>query len=117
VVDAQERFGISADGTTTYDTSMSARQNKIRIEFYGIPRQRVGSPGYHLPVNQQEIQLSELIEQLTQRFPSLQPDCFSQGLISPNVKLSLDGDHFVTDIDAWINIRQTLLVMSADAGG
>ena len=96
---------------------MSARQNKIRIEFYGIPRQRVGSPGYHLPVNQQEIQLSELIEQLTQRFPSLQPDCFSQGLISPNVKLSLDGEHFVTDIDAWINIRQTLLVMSADAGG
>jgi molybdopterin converting factor small subunit len=84
----------------------------MRVEFFGIPRERAG-------VNELEVQaktLGELFGMLAARFPSLGELVQSDRLRSP-ILANLNGDRFVSDPATQLNEADCVLILSADAGG
>lgn len=84
----------------------------MRVEFFGIPRERAG-------VDQLELQaetLGELFATLTTRFPSLGELVQSDRLRSP-ILANLNGDRFVSDPATQLTEADCVLILSADAGG
>jgi sulfur-carrier protein len=84
----------------------------MRVEFFGIPRERAG-------VDQLELQaktLGELLGMLAARFPSLGELVQNDSLRSP-VLANLNGDRFVRDPATQLNEADCVLILSADAGG
>jgi sulfur-carrier protein len=84
----------------------------MRVEFFGIPRERAG-------VDQLELQartLGELLGLLAARFPSLRELVQNDSLRSP-VLANLNGDRFVSDPATQLNEADCVLILSADAGG
>ena len=88
----------------------------IRVEFYGIVRQRAGVAKVELP-RIKSTSLGDVIAALTERFPLLEGECFEQGRFCPGFICNIDGDRFVMDPDTPLDTSCTLLIMSADAGG
>jgi molybdopterin converting factor small subunit len=89
----------------------------IRVEFYGIARQRAATESWTVPLSHDSITLSELWTGLTQRFPRLLFDAAESRTLSPYFAYNVDGTHFVVDGSTKLHAGQTLLIMSADAGG
>ncbi len=86
---------------------------RIRVEFYGVARQRTGIAMIRLPANQ-GLTLDALWAQLRGQFPRLDA---CDTLAPPMYRVNLDGHHFVTDPKTPIHSGQSVLIMSADAGG
>ncbi|MSR32723.1 MAG: hypothetical protein EXR99_14585 [Gemmataceae bacterium] len=84
-------------------------ENVVKVEFFGIPRKRVGlaacltQPG----------SLREILQELQTRFPSL--DCANKA--HPEFLISLDGACFISLDSTPVLAGQTLVLLSADAGG
>lgn len=92
----------------------------ITVEFFGIPRQRTGTPHATVPAGT----LGEVLHRLGQEFPDFARDCLAPGEQSQLQKhlqkhflASVDNNHFVTDPATQLADGQTLLILSADAGG
>ncbi len=65
----------------------------------------------------QSVSLEGLWRQLMARFPELEvSDDVKHGAISI-YRINLDGDRFITDPLTQIRSGQSVLIMSADAGG
>ncbi len=89
----------------------------VRIEFYGIVRQRVGQAVWEANIVEDAISLREIFRQLERQFPALAGDCLQDGRLTADYLVSLDGNTFVTDPDLSVQPGQTVLILSADAGG
>ena len=84
----------------------------MRIEFFGIPRQRAG-------VSELEIEgetLGQVLETLANRVPSL-GDFIRAGRLHPTFAANLNGDRFVDDPLTRLAADDRVLILSADAGG
>ena len=88
----------------------------IRVEFFGIPRQRAGVAQVDVPCDD-SMSLNDLLAVLTRQFPDLAAECFRDGRIREGYIASLDGRQFVTDPSWDISSGESLLIMSSDAGG
>ncbi|MDP7016807.1 MAG: MoaD/ThiS family protein [Pirellulaceae bacterium] len=88
----------------------------IRVEFYGVPRQRAGVSSVELPARA-EITLGAVLTELAGQFPELAVDCISGESLQRAAAVSLDGDRFVRDPATLLSDGQCLLLLSADAGG
>jgi len=87
----------------------------IRIEFYGIARQRAGVGELVLSTAPQS--LSRLLLEVGRRFPGFGKECLVNGQLDRTLAVNLDGNQFVTDPDTSIRDGQCVLILSADAGG
>jgi molybdopterin converting factor small subunit len=84
----------------------------MRVEFLGIPRERVG-------VAELEVQadtLGQLLLALENRFPSLS-GLIESGRLHSSFRANLNGDKFVSDPRTRLSASDCLLILSADAGG
>lgn len=88
----------------------------VRVEFYGIPRERARVDSVEITVAD-SIQLGDLLRQLADRFPHFAPDCMDGGLLRSNIAANVDGQRFVTDPETTLVAGMCLLLMSADGGG
>ena len=88
----------------------------VRVEFYGVPRQRTGQSSIDLPVRG-SVPLGTILAQLGQMFPKLAADCLEGNRIRPGYVVNVDGNQFVLDPESLIDDNTSLLLMSADAGG
>jgi molybdopterin converting factor small subunit len=82
----------------------------VRVEFFGIPRERAG-------VAELEIQaetLGDLFVTLATRFPSLGE--LAQSGRSPFLA-NLNGNRFVSDPGTRLSETDCVLILSAEAGG
>ena len=84
----------------------------MRVELFGIPRERAGVAELEL----QAETLGQLLSTLAVRFPSLGELVHSGRLQSP-ILANLNGDRFVTDPATRLNEADCVLILSADAGG
>jgi molybdopterin converting factor small subunit len=92
--------------------------SRIRVEFFGIPRQRAGIAETVLEFNGDEaIELRTLFRILTQQIPSLEGECLRDGQLSKGYIVNIDGQHFVSDSQGAVSDGAAVLIMSADAGG
>ena len=90
----------------------------IRVEFFGIPRIRVGAAA----VSSHGNSLGEVLADLAERFPGFARDCLES--VGPNewtlnemFVANLEGDRFIRDRATPLDDSAVLLIMSADAGG
>jgi molybdopterin converting factor small subunit len=84
----------------------------MHVEFLGVSRQRAG-------VAELEVQadtLGQLLGTLAAQIPSLGEIIASDRLHSAFVA-NLNGDHFVSDPATRLNQNDSVLILSADAGG
>jgi hypothetical protein len=95
------------------------RGMRIRIEFYGIPRQRAAVPNIEMHcANRDAVQMTEVLNWLRGELPALAADCFTDDhRLRRGYSANINAERFVTDGDAALVHGDTLLLMSADAGG
>ena len=86
----------------------------MRIELYGIARQRAG-------LETVEVQASDLrgaLRGLAERFPALVPEVIGpNGLLTLHYLASLNGERFIADPDTPLAADDVLLILGAQAGG
>jgi molybdopterin converting factor small subunit len=85
----------------------------IRVELFGIPRDRAGVA----QATAQGAQVGDVLAELAERFPRLAETCFDGQRLRPGYVANLNGDCFVTDPATPLKPGDSLLILSADAGG
>ncbi len=84
----------------------------MRVEFLGIPRERVGIAALELDANT----LGQLLTALEHRFPTF-GDVVDGGRLRPTFVANLNGDQFIRDPLTRLTATDCVLILSADAGG
>ncbi len=85
----------------------------VRVEFYGIPRQRAGVAAVDVDARD----LREALRALSSINPRLAASCFDGDRLLGSYFANINGQRFTTDPDAVLESGDTLLILSADAGG
>ena len=96
---------------------MAAKPTTLRVEFYGIPRVRAGVSETELEIPAGVVTLADVLRMLAARFPDLAETCFVGDALHESCAANLGGRRFLRDRSARFAAGQTLLLMSADAGG
>jgi molybdopterin converting factor small subunit len=84
----------------------------MHVEFFGVPRERAG-------VSELEVHadtLGQLLGTLAERMPSLS-EIIQRDRLHPAFVANLNGDRFVTDPGTPLGVGDSVLILSADAGG
>jgi molybdopterin converting factor small subunit len=84
----------------------------MRVELLGIPRERAGVGELELEADT----LGQLLVALAVRFPSL-GELITADQLQPSVVANLNGDRFVSDPGTELKEGDSVLILSADAGG
>jgi len=84
----------------------------MRVELLGVPRERAGVAELELQADT----LGQLLAALVIRYPSLGELITAEGL-QPSVVANLNGDRFVRDPGTELKEGDSVLILSADAGG
>jgi molybdopterin converting factor small subunit len=87
-------------------------ENIMRVELLGLARERAGVAELELQAHT----LGELLTALAARFPSL-GELITVNRLQPSVVANLNGDHFVSDPLTQLSEGDSVLILSADAGG
>ena len=85
----------------------------IRIEFYGIPKQRAGVDA----IDVEAATLGEALQQLSEQLPQFADACLSEGRLQPSFLANINGENFTTDPQTPLESGDAVLILSADAGG
>jgi len=84
----------------------------MRVEFLGIPRERVGMA----ELDVEAATLGELLTTLERRFPTL-VEVVQSGCLRAAFAANLNGDRFIRDPQTRLGSNDCVLILSADAGG
>ena len=84
----------------------------VHIELLGVPRERAGLAELDLEADT----LGQLLVALVVRFPSL-GELITADQLQPSVVANLNGDRFVSDPRTPLTKDDSILILSADAGG
>lgn len=85
----------------------------VQVELFGIVRVRAGTAMTTAEGNC----LGEVLRDLASRFPSLADCCVEDGRLRPGFTANLNGARFVTAPETPLQDGDTLLLLSAEAGG
>jgi molybdopterin converting factor small subunit len=84
----------------------------MHVELLGVPRERAGVAEVELHADT----LGQLLIALAARFPSL-GELITADRLQPSVVANLNGDRFVSDPQTQLRAGDSVLILSADAGG
>lgn len=85
----------------------------IRVELYGIVRERVGVEA----IDVEAATLGEVFTELEKHSAAFASACLENGTLRAGYLANIDGRTFTTDIDTPVTDGTTVLLLSADAGG
>jgi len=88
----------------------------IRVEFFGIPRSRTGVPTVDLELPAPVV-LDDVWAALRGRFPDFAKDCLTDGNLDARFVANIGGKRFVRARHTQLIDGDSLLILSADAGG
>jgi molybdopterin converting factor small subunit len=91
---------------------LTAWDKIMRVEFFGLPRERAGVAEIEVQVDT----LGQLFGVLAAQFPSL-ADFIGVDQLSASLVANLNGDEFVRDPARRLGKHDRVLILSADAGG
>jgi molybdopterin converting factor small subunit len=86
----------------------------VRVEFYGIPRERAGVEAIEL---RGPATLGQALAMLRGRLPGLAASCLDDDRLKSGYLANVNGERFTTDPAAILRPGDALLILSADAGG
>lgn len=84
----------------------------MRVELFGIPRERAGVAEFELRADT----LGQMLSALLVRCPSL-AELMTTDRLRPSIVANLNGDRFVRDPLTPLKEDDCVLILSADAGG
>ncbi len=92
---------------------------QVTVEFFGIPRQRAGRAVLEvsLPDFETPATLGEILNALACELPEFSHECLVENRLRLGYIANLSGKQFLTDPEALIPPGETVLILSADAGG
>ena len=96
----------------TYARSAS-KAVTIRVEFYGIPRQRAGVD--HVTVEAST--LGEALAAAGRKLPTFADACLAGNRLQPGYLANVNGERFTTNSTTRLGPDDVVLVLSADVGG
>ena len=85
----------------------------MRVEFFGIPRARVGVAELELEAET----LGQLLATLEERFPSLGQLVQLSGHLRSPFLANINGERFISDPETKLTQADSVLILSAEAGG
>ena len=85
----------------------------IRVEFFGIPKQRAGVAAIQVEATT----LQEALRQIVVELPRFGESCVVDEKLSAGFIANINGTSFASDGSTPLNPGDTLLILSADAGG
>ena len=84
----------------------------MRVELLGLPRERAGVAELELEADT----LGQLLAALAARFPSFST-LIAADRLQPSFAANLNGDRFISDPRTRLREGDSVLILSADAGG
>lgn len=90
---------------------------QVRVEFYGVARQRAQRSQLTVELPGSVTTLGHLLAEVARLLPEFGRECVTANGLQPALAMNLDGQRFVSDLAAPISDGQCLLILSADAGG
>jgi sulfur-carrier protein len=84
----------------------------MRVELLGLPRERAGVAELELEADT----LGQLLTALAIRFPSFN-ELIAVDRLRPSFTANLNGDRFISDPATRLRESDSVLILSADAGG
>lgn len=84
----------------------------MQVEFFGVPRERAGVASLDV----EAATLGQLWTTLAAQIPSL-GSLISGDRLNPVLVANLNGDRFVSDPATPLSETDSILILSADAGG
>jgi molybdopterin converting factor small subunit len=84
----------------------------MRVELLGLPRERAGVAELELEADT----LGQLLTALAIRFPSFN-ELIAVDRLRPSFTANLNGDRFISDPATRLTESDSVLILSADAGG
>jgi hypothetical protein len=88
----------------------------IRVEFFGLARQCAGVGEMQIASPRAHRRLADVLVEVAARLPGF-AGCVTAGRLDSALAANLDGNCFVRDPETLIQDGQSLLILSADAGG
>jgi molybdopterin converting factor small subunit len=85
----------------------------VHVEFYGTVARRAGLSG----LNVQADNLGEALAAIAVAVPQLQDACIAHGRLRSGYLASVNGRLFSTNPSTLLQPGDTVLILSADAGG
>ena len=85
----------------------------VRVEFYGIPRTRVGVDAVDVVASN----LREALGELKAQFPEFDRSCLDGTQLREGFVANVNGRSFTSDPAAPLTDNDCLIILSADAGG
>jgi molybdopterin converting factor small subunit len=92
---------------------MKRTSGKITIELYGLARLRAGCARVDVFADD----LAGALGALVQRCPALEPEVIREGLLRESFLASRNGERFLPDAATPLSAGDTVLILSAQAGG
>ena len=90
---------------------------KITVELFDVPRPGADTGRVAIEIDADEVSFSDLLRILAERFPALATTCFEGRRLRTGYLASVGGQRFLTNPDTRLNGGDSLLIMSAAAGG
>jgi len=84
----------------------------VHVELLGLPRERAGVAELDLDAET----LGQLLIALAARFPSFN-ELITHDRLNPSFAANLNGDRFISDPCTRLRSTDSVLILSADAGG
>ena len=91
--------------------------NRIHVEFFGMARHHAGTQTFDVMTSAESMSLGEVLFRLQNEFPGLLGCVVNDGVLMPGYVASINGECFLRDVRAKVAQGQSLLLLSADAGG
>jgi len=85
----------------------------VAVEFYGVPRQRIGIA----QAIADGADLGEVLVDLAHRYPRFGETCVDDERLRAGFTANLGGNRFISDPRTPLPAGEKLLILSADAGG
>ena len=85
----------------------------IRVEFFGVARQRAGTASIEIEAGT----LGEALNAAADRLPEFGRACVAGVRLQPAFIANVNGEFFTSDPAAPLADGDSLLILSADAGG
>jgi len=89
----------------------------IRVEFFGIARQRAGVGQVEISAEPAAMPLGQVLTVVGRQFPRVAADCLHGDRLRPGFIVNVGGQRFVSQPDALVYDGDCVLLLSADAGG
>lgn len=87
--------------------------SSVQVEFVGLPRAWAGMPGRSVEASR----LADVLACLEAEVPALAGRCIAEGQLRRGFLVSVNGGRFVTDPATPLAPRDTVILLSAEAGG